>query len=66
MTPLSWQATLCGGGGGSTWALECGVHPLFIRIQGDWKSDTWLLYVGLFHEQKRSITRTMQEGIQGV
>ena len=50
--------------GGATWAFECGVHPVF--IQGDWQSDSWLLYVGLSEEQKRLISRKMQEGISGI
>jgi hypothetical protein len=49
--------------GGATWAFQCGVYPLFIRIQGEWKSDAWLLYIGMSVEQKRAITRKMQEAI---
>lgn len=49
--------------GGATWAFQCGVHPLFIRIQGDWQSDTWLLYVGMSAAQKCAVTRMMQEKI---
>lgn len=50
--------------GGATFAYQCGVNPLFIRIQGDWNSDAWLLYVGLSHEQKRHVTMAMQAGIK--
>lgn len=50
--------------GGATWAFECGVHPLFIRMQGDWHSDAWLLYVGMSEAQKREVTRRMQEAIR--
>ena len=49
--------------GGATWAFQCGVHPLFIRIQGDWHSDAWLLYIALSEEQKREITVKMQREI---
>jgi hypothetical protein len=49
--------------GGATFAYQCGVNPLFIRIQGDWNSDAWLLYVGLSQEQKRHVTLAMQRGI---
>lgn len=49
--------------GGATWAFQCGVHPLFIRIQGDWHSDAWLLYVSLSEQQKREITVMMQRHI---
>ena len=38
--------------GGATWAFQCGVQPLFIRIQGDWHSDAWLLYIALSEEQQ--------------
>lgn len=47
--------------GGATYAYQCGVNPLFIRIQGDWNSDAGLLYVGLSHEQKRHVTMSMQQ-----
>jgi hypothetical protein len=49
--------------GGATCALKAGVNPLFIRIQGDWNSDAWLLYVGLSHEQKRQVTLAMQQAM---
>jgi hypothetical protein len=49
--------------GGATFAYQCGVNPLFIRIQGDWNSDAWLLYVGLSNEQKRHVTLAMQRSI---
>lgn len=49
--------------GGATFAYQCGVNPLFIRIQGDWNSDAWLLYIGLSHEQKRQVTLAMQQSI---
>lgn len=49
--------------GGATWAFKCGVHNLFIRIQGDWKSDTWLQYVEMSMAQKLEITRQMQAHI---
>lgn len=50
--------------GGATYAYQCGVNPLFIRIQGDWNSDAWLLYVGLSHEQKRHVTMAMQQSMR--
>jgi hypothetical protein len=49
--------------GGATFAYQCGVNPLFIRIQGDWNSDAWLLYIGLSVQQKREVTLSMQRGI---
>jgi hypothetical protein len=49
--------------GGATFAYQCGVNPLFIRIQGDWNSDAWLLYIGLSAQQKRQVTVDMQRGI---
>jgi len=30
--------------GGATFALECGVSEPFIKMQGDWRSDAYLLY----------------------
>lgn len=49
--------------GGATWAFKCNVHPLFIKIQGDWHSDSWLLYIDLSEKQKREISQKMQEAI---
>ena len=43
-------------GGGGTFACQCGVNSLFIRIQGDWDSDEQLLYVNLSHGQKKHDT----------
>ena len=31
--------------GGATWALRCGIPPVCIKLQGDWSSDAWLVYV---------------------
>jgi hypothetical protein len=47
--------------GGATAAFHAGVDPLFIRLQGDWSSDAWLLYVSLSHAQKCRITESMQQ-----
>ena len=30
--------------GGATYALECNVPPVCIKMQGDWVSDAWMLY----------------------
>jgi hypothetical protein len=49
--------------GGATYAFQCGVNPLFIRIQGDWNSDAWMLYIGLSEEQKRVVSLKMQRSI---
>jgi hypothetical protein len=47
--------------GGATAAFQAGVDPLFIRLQGGWSSDAWLLYVGLSNERKQRVSITMQE-----
>jgi hypothetical protein len=46
--------------GGATAAFHAGVEPLCIRLQGDWSSDAWLLYVSLSFAQKRHISEAMQ------
>jgi integrase len=47
--------------GGATAAFQAGVDPLFIRLQGGWSSDAWLLYVGMSPVQKRQVTLRMQQ-----
>lgn len=47
--------------GGATAAFQAGVDPLFIRLQGGWSSDAWLLYVGLSPAQKQRVSVQMQE-----
>ena len=47
--------------GGATAAFQAGVDPLFIRLQGGWSSDAWLLYVGLSDVQKQRVSVRMQE-----
>jgi hypothetical protein len=47
--------------GGATAAFQAGVDPLFIRLQGGWSSDAWLLYVGMSPEQKQRVSVRMQE-----
>jgi hypothetical protein len=34
---------------------------LFIRLQGGWSSDAWLLYVGLSNVQRQRVSVLMQE-----
>jgi hypothetical protein len=47
--------------GGATAAFQAGVDPLFIRLQGGWSSDAWLLYIGLSAVQKSAVSVRMQE-----
>ena len=52
--------------GGATAAFQAGVDPLFIRLQGGWSSDAWLLYVGLSTSQKQRVSLQMQEAFMRV
>lgn len=45
--------------GGATAAFQAGVDPLFIRLQGQWSSDCWLLYVALSPAQKQQVSVAM-------
>jgi hypothetical protein len=47
--------------GGATAAFQAGADPLFIRLQGGWSSDAWLLYVGLSDVQRQRVSVLMQE-----
>jgi hypothetical protein len=47
--------------GGATAAFQAGADPLFIRLQGGWSSDAWLLYVGLSPVQKQRVSVQMQQ-----
>ena len=46
--------------GGATPAFQAGVDPLFIRLQGGWLSDCWLLYVALSSAQRQRVSVAMQ------
>jgi hypothetical protein len=47
--------------GGATAAFQAGVDPLFIRLQGGWSSDCWLLYVALSSAQRQKVSVAMQQ-----
>ena len=47
--------------GGATFALEQGVDPTCIKLQGDWASDAWFLYVTFTDKLKRRTLRKMEQ-----
>ena len=38
--------------GGATFAFDCHIPPEIIKLQGDWKSDAYLVYLELSQQQK--------------
>ena len=49
--------------GGATYAFASGVSGELIKIQGDWKSHVYLVYLEMSFEQRLSVTRLMQAAI---
>ena len=45
--------------GGATLAFECGLDPLLIKSQGDWKSDAYLEYIDLSVEHRLTLSKTL-------
>jgi hypothetical protein len=45
--------------GGATFAFECGVPPLLIKMQGDWTSDAYLRYIRTDWNLKWEASKTM-------
>ena len=50
--------------GGATFALECGVPPICIKLQGDWASDAWLLYAVLTDNLKEKTLRKFEKAFE--
>jgi len=41
--------------GGTTCALECGCNPTCIKVQGDWVSDAYMIYIWVTDTLKRQV-----------
>ena len=46
--------------GGATFALECGLDPVCIKLQGDWVSDAWMLYAWMSERLKLRTVRKFE------
>ena len=51
--------------GGATFAFDCGLPAEFIKLQGDWRSDAYLVYLELTDNQKRAAVAAMAQNLQG-
>ena len=45
--------------GGSTFAFNCGMPTKFIKVQGDWGSDAYLVYLKLLTRKKLDILQAI-------
>ena len=50
--------------GGATLAFQCGIPAEFIKLQGDWHSDPYMLYLSLPLADRLVLTRIIAEHIQ--
>ena len=46
--------------GGTTCAFECGCNPACIKVQGDWVSDAYLVYIWVTNTLKRQVINTWE------
>ena len=51
--------------GGATFAFDCGLPAEFIKLQGGWRSDAYLVYLELTDNQKRATVAAMARNLQG-
>ena len=45
--------------GGATFAFDCHIPSEIIKLQGDWKSDAYLVYLELSQQQKQRVVHAM-------
>ena len=50
--------------GGATFAFQCGIPAELIKLQGDWHSDAYMLYLSLPLADRLVLTRIIAEHIQ--
>ena len=50
--------------GGATFAFKCGISAELIKLQGDWHSDAYILYLSLPLADRLVLTRIVAEHIQ--
>ena len=54
------------GAGGATFAFDCGLPVDLIKLQGDWRSDTYLVYLEMTDHQKRTAVIAMAHALQQI
>jgi hypothetical protein len=50
--------------GGASFAFECSIPAELIKLQGDWRSDAYLVYLEMSNTQKREAVTSMASNIQ--
>ena len=59
-SPLSFRR------GGATFAFDCGLPAELIKLQGDWRSDAYLVYLEMTDHQKRTAVNAMAHALQQI
>ena len=54
------------GRGGATFAFYCGLPAELIKLQGDWRSDAYLVYLEMTDRQKRAAVTTMANTLKQI
>ena len=52
--------------GGATFAFDCGLPAELIKLQGDWRSDAYLVYLEMTDHQKRTALNAMALALQQI
>ena len=52
--------------GGATFAFNCGTPTEFIKVQGDWRSDAYLVYLKLSTKKKLDILQAISARLSGL
>ena len=52
--------------GGATYAFDCHIPSEIIKLQGDWQSDAYLVYLELFQQQKQCAVHAMATKLQSM
>ena len=52
--------------GGATFAFDCGLPAELIKLQGDWYSDAYLVYLETTDHQKRTAVNAMAHALQQI
>ena len=51
---------------GATSAFDCGLSAELIKLQGDWRSDAYLVYLEMTDHQKRTAVNAMAQALQQI
>ena len=51
---------------GATFAFDCGLPAELIKLQGDWRSDAYLVYLEMTDHQKHTAVNAMVHALQQI